>query len=161
MLLPLLARETQGPAIRQQLVSLRNWAPCSATAAAAGAASLRGAGAAPACLGAAAGQRRGMWGEPPSREEVMHRDSFYDNVRRWGHGLRQAVPKCMVPRTCPPACLLQTSAGSVAVCGSLLYASRASAKRLCFRPVLTTPPSPLPYALLCCAHRWWRPGPQR
>ena len=84
-MLQLLAREAQGPAIRQQLVSLRNWAPGGATAAAAAGAK-RGGGAgaacAPACLSAAADQRRGMWGEPPSREEVMHRDSFYDNVRR-------------------------------------------------------------------------------
>lgn len=90
MLLPLLAREGQTPAIRQQLVSLRNWAPGGA-AAAAGAACSRGAGALPAGLGAAAGQLRSMWGEPPSREEVMHRDSFYDNVRRRVQG-RQLRP---------------------------------------------------------------------
>lgn len=80
-MLPLLAREAPGPAIRQQLVSLRNWAPGGATAAAAGATCCRGAGAMPGGPGAAAGQWRSMWGEPPTREEVMHRDSFYDNVR--------------------------------------------------------------------------------
>lgn len=121
MLLPLLTREVQAPAIRQQLVSLRNWAPGSAAAAAAGAASLRGAGAAPACLGAAAGQRRGMWGEPPSREEVMHRDSFYDNVRRWGHGLPQAVPKCTVPPDLPASLPAANSAGgALLLCGLLV-----------------------------------------
>lgn len=89
-MLQLLAREAQGPAIRQQLVSLRNWAPGGATAAAAGAACWRGAGSLPAGSGAAAGQWRSMWGEPPTREEVMHRDSFYDNVRAIGSELGAA-----------------------------------------------------------------------
>lgn len=83
------ASDAAQPAVRE-LVSLRNWAP------AAGA------------VAAAAGQRRGMWGEPPSREEVMHRDSFYDNVRGawmpwlgWLHGcgvlLGCALLRCLCP----------------------------------------------------------------
>lgn len=77
-LLPPLFR-AGGPAAGQpvirQLVSLRGfWA----------------AAPGPAAAAACSGQWRGMWGEPPSREEVRHRDSFYDNViETWATKVRR------------------------------------------------------------------------
>ena len=71
--LPPLCRRAWGAAVVsqpaiQQLVSLRGWA------------APPGGGAGSGGAAAPGGARRGMWGEPPSREEVAHRDSFYDNV---------------------------------------------------------------------------------
>lgn len=68
-----------GPLVISPLTCLRDWAPSSG-------------GCSQPTAAAASHQRRSVWGEAAPREEVLHRDSFYDTVvETWAAKVRKLV----------------------------------------------------------------------